>query len=266
MRNPANAGRFYPIKKYDLLLQLDTFMKNSKLEDQKIIGAVVPHDCYISSGKLAAEVYARLPKRETYIIMGPNHYGSGNPIAMSRDSWVTPLGVIEVDQELAESLNGSIVDHDESAHLHEYDIEVQLPFLQYRFSAFKILPIILGLQDEETSVTLGDAIGEAASELERNCALIATSDFNHYEPQKLTKKIDAKIIEPILNMDISEFYARIYRLNATACGYGPIAAVIKASKILGANNGRLIRYTTTGEISRDYDQVVGYSAIVFTKD
>jgi AmmeMemoRadiSam system protein B len=174
------------------------------------------------------------------------------------------LGVASPDLELADALAGTIIDYDEVAHLHEHSIEVQIPFLQARFQNFKILPIAMGLQDEETAVEVGEHLGKAIHKLNRSCTIIASSDFTHYEPQEAARKTDAQLIEAILNMDVPELYARVYRYNATACGYGPIAATITAARMLGASSGKLLRYATSGDVSRDYSQVVGYGAIIFT--
>jgi MEMO1 family protein len=264
MRSPAVAGQFYPRDPEDLKPQLDEFFKGVAGEELPVIGAVVPHAGYVYSGAVAAEVYARLPRRSTYVILGPNHRGQGAPVALSRNSWRTPLGIVETDQEMADALVGTIIDTDESAHLHEHSIEVQLSFLQYRFSGFKILAIAMGLQDEETAIEVGEAIGKAAHHLKCNCTFIASSDFTHYESQELARKVDTDLIEAILRMDIPEFYSRIYRHNATACGYGPITAAITAARALGATSGKLLRYATSGDVTGDYRQVVGYGAIAFT--
>ena len=264
MRSPAVAGQFYPRDPEDLKLQLDELFKGVASEELPALGAVVPHAGYVYSGSVAAEVYARLPKRETYVILGPNHHGLGAPVALSRDSWRTPLGAVETDLEMADALAGTIIDQEESAHLQEHSIEVQLPFLQYRFAGFKILAIAMGLQDEETAVEVGEALGKAARDLKRNCTFIASSDFTHYEPQELARKVDANLIEAILRMDVPELYSRVYRYDATACGYGPIAAAITATRALGATSGKLLRYATSGDVTGDYSQVVGYGAIAFT--
>lgn len=174
------------------------------------------------------------------------------------------MGVVEPDLELADALAGTIIDHDETAHRHEHSIEVQIPFLQARFEGFKILPVAMGLQDEETAIEVGEELARAISRLSRNCTIIASSDFTHYEPQDVARKVDALLIEAILNMDVHELYARVYRHNATACGYGPIAATITAAASLGATSGKLLRYATSGDVTRDYSQVVGYGAIAFT--
>jgi len=264
MRNPAVAGQFYPRSPEELKHQLDEMLGEAKAEELPVLGAVVPHAGYIYSGRVAALVYACLPKRDTVVILGPNHHGRGAPVALSRDSWMTPLGAVSVDLELADALAGTIIDHDETAHRYEHSIEVQIPFLQNRFGSFKILPIAMGLQDEETAEEVGEELGRAISALHRNATVIASSDFSHYEPQDVARRVDAKLIEAILNLDIPELYSRIYRLNASACGYGPIAAAISAARSLSATSGKLLGYATSGDVVGDYSQVVGYGAMVFT--
>jgi AmmeMemoRadiSam system protein B len=265
MRRPAVAGSFYPRQPEDLKEELEAaFSGASGSEPLPILGAVVPHASYVYSGAVAAEVYARLPKRETFVLIGPNHRPYiGLPVALSRDSWMTPLGVVECDVEMADLLKGSIIGADESAHLQEHSLEVQIPFLQARFESFKILPICMGLLDEETAVEVGEAVGEAAKSLGRDCTIIASSDFTHYEPQEEARRKDSRVIEAILRMDVSEVYKIVYGLNLTACGYGPISATITASKILGAKIGKLLRYSTSGDVIGDFSQVVGYGAIAF---
>jgi hypothetical protein len=236
-----------------------------RAEEMPIIGGVVPHAGYIYSGAIAGEVYSRLPRRDTFVILGPNHRPElGSPVALSRESWRTPLGVVQTDLELAEALAGTIIDQDEIAHQREHSIEVQIPFLQRRFQDFKILPISMGMQDEETAVEVGQELGRAICSLKRDCTVIASSDFTHYKPQEVARKVDSQLMEAILNMDVPELYSRVYRYDATSCGHGPIAATITASAIMGATSGKLLRYATSGDVSGDYGQVVGYGAIVFT--
>ncbi|MBN1324096.1 MAG: MEMO1 family protein [Methanotrichaceae archaeon] len=264
MRFPVVAGQFYSGSADGLRQDMDEAFRGLVPDPTEVIGAVVPHAGYIYSGSVAAEVYSRLPQRDTYVLIGPNHHGQGIPIALSRDTWKTPLGAVECDQEFADALSGSILEHDELAHAYEHSLEVQIPFLQRSFAGFKILPICMGLQDEESAVEVGSAIGEAARRLGRSCTIIASSDFSHYRPQEVARRDDAALIEAILHLDVPELYSRLYSLNVSACGYGPIAATIVASRILGASRAKLLRYATSGDVTGDYRQVVGYAAIVFT--
>lgn len=262
MRAPAVAGQFYPGSREELSRWLAEALPSAEAEP--VLGAVVPHAGYLYSGAVAAEVYERLPERETYVMLGPNHTGMGAPVALSRDSWRTPLGAVETDTELADALAGTIIAPDEQAHRYEHSIEVQIPFLQARFQGFRILPIAMGLQDEETSVEVGDEIARAVRELHRSCTVIASSDFSHYQPQEVARRVDMSLIQAVLEMDVHELYSRVYLHSATACGYGPIAAAITASRAMGAASGRLLRYATSGDVTGDYGRVVGYGAVVFT--
>jgi AmmeMemoRadiSam system protein B len=48
------------------------------------------------------------------------------------------------------------------------------------------------------------------------------------------------------------------------CGYLPATVMLIASKMLGAKSARLVQYMTSGEVSGDYDSVVGYAGVVVT--
>jgi hypothetical protein len=263
MRQPAVAGQFYPLRPEYLEKELERCFEGLELRERDAIGAVCPHAGYVYSGKVAAYVYATLPKANTYVLLGPNHTGYGSPVSVSRDTWKTPLGTVEVDVELADGFLGSIVDMDELGHKYEHSIEVQLPFLQYRFKGdFKILPICMGMQDEETAVEVGNIIGDLVSESEKRVVFIASSDFTHYQPAKLAKETDNEVIGAILNLDVPGMYDRLYRRNASVCGYGPIAAMLTASKKLGGSHSTLLNYANSGDVSGDLDAVVGYAAII----
>jgi AmmeMemoRadiSam system protein B len=47
-----------------------------------------------------------------------------------------------------------------------------------------------------------------------------------------------------------------------ACGRGALAAVLWAAKELGANTVRILKHATSGDITGDTSQVVGYGAAV----
>ncbi|HEY3360555.1 MAG TPA: MEMO1 family protein [Methanosarcina sp.] len=263
MRQPAVAGQFYPLRSENLEEELKKCFEGLEIRERNILGAVCPHAGYVYSGKIAAHVYAVLPKADTYVLFGPNHTGYGSPVSVSMETWKTPLGTLEVDRELAEGLLGSIIDADELGHRYEHSIEVQLPFLQYRFDQdFKILPICLGMQDEETAIEVGNLIANLVLESGKKVTFIASSDFTHYQPANLAREIDNEIIESILDLDISGIYERLYRRNASVCGYGPISAMLIASQKLGANRAELLNYSNSGDVSGDMNAVVGYAAII----
>ncbi|MHC1636047.1 MAG: MEMO1 family protein [Candidatus Methanospirareceae archaeon] len=263
MRRAAVAGSFYEAGKDALEKQLKGCFSGIKREEMDVLGAVAPHAGYMYSGSVAAHVYAKLPKADTFVILGPNHTGLGSSIALSTDTWLTPLGEVEVDDTFVDALPKDIIDLDEEAHRYEHSIEVQLPFLQFIFGKnFKFVPICMGLTDEETTKEIGDAIVRAISEVDRRVVIIASSDFTHYEPDGVAKEKDRYVIEAIEELDVGKFYHRIYQRNVSACGVGPIAAMMNAVKKLGAKRGKVVKYATSGDITGDRSSVVGYAAII----
>jgi MEMO1 family protein len=222
-------------------------------------GVVVPHAGYVYSGAVAADVYASIEGAQTFVLLGPNHYMAGSAVAVSEESWATPLGAVDVDLELIKRLDG-IIDRDEDSHRQEHSIEVQVPFLQYFFRDFKIVPIAIGMQDYDTVKEVAAELIRALDGYSRSTVIVASSDFTHYEDVDVAKKKDAMLIGDIERLDVPALYDDIYRLNATCCGYGPIAAMIMTCVSRGAKKGELIRYATSGDVTGDR-QVVGYAGI-----
>jgi hypothetical protein len=270
MRRAAVAGTFYEGRKENLEEQLKKCFSGVSREEEDILGAVVPHAGYMFSGGVAAHAYANLTKTEadtntniTFVILGPNHTGMGSPIATARDTWATPLGEVEVDETFVDALSGTIIVIDETTHIREHSIEVQLPFLQFLFHKnFKFVPICLGLSDEETAKEIGETLAKIISVSDKKVIVLASSDFTHYEPDNIAREKDKYVIEAITELNVGKFYHRIYERNVSACGVGPIASMMYAVKKLGAKRGKLVKYATSGDIIGDRSSVVGYAAIV----
>ncbi len=273
MRNPAVAGRFYSADKAKLRKQIESCFlhelgpwrvppKDKNKEERRIVAAVVPHAGYMYSGPVAAHAYLELAKYRppgVIVILGPNHTGRGSGIAVSKETWRTPLGEVAVDNEVADALwkGSGIMDLDETAHEYEHSIEVQLPFLQYVYGDFKFVPICIALQDLATSIQVGECLSKLDDTL-----IIASSDFTHYESRDSAKAKDEKAIEMILACDTKGFLDIVYERNISICGFGPIAACLSAIKEKKPM-GKLLKYATSGDVTGDHSQVVAYAAIVF---
>lgn len=232
-------------------------------QNEGIIGAVVPHAGYMYSGRVAAQVYATLPRADTFVILGTKHRWEGSPIAVSRETWSTPLGDVQVDRSFVDALPRRLIDVDETAHRHEHSIEVQLPFLQYLFgNHFQFVPLTIALTDEETTREVGDDLAHTIAQLAKKVVLIASSDFTHYEPDRIAREKDGYVIEAITELNVSKFYKRVYERNVTACGVAPIAVMLHAAKKLGATSGKVVAYATSGDVTGETELVVGYGGII----
>lgn len=222
MRNPAVAGMFYPGNPEALRQQISQLAPPAQ-KKLDALGVVVPHAGYVYSGGVAAKVYASMEAAPTYVILGPRHSWEGSAVAVSTVPWKTPLGVVDVDGDFIDLMPPGIIDHDEAAHRREHSIEVQVPFLQYFFKDFKIVPIALGLQDYETVREVSNEITAAIEKYPKKVVIVASSDFTHYEPDAVARRKDHALIDKLLKLDVPGFYDEIANLNATCCGYGPIS-------------------------------------------
>jgi AmmeMemoRadiSam system protein B len=268
VRSPAVAGRFYPHKPEVLLRELDEYLKPSSPDEKVIdsaIGCVVPHAGYMYSGHVAGAVYSLLPKRKRYVVMGPNHWGRGSPLAMmSEGAWVTPLGQVPLDGDLAKEIRKDcpLLAEDASAHASEHSLEVQIPFLQRSAGQFSFVPIAIALADYTTLETLGHAIASAARRSAEPVLIVASSDMNHYEPDGITREKDDKAIAEILRLNPSGLLDVIRDEDISMCGFAPTVAMLVAAKELGARQARLVRHATSADTGGDRDSVVGYAGII----
>lgn len=275
-RLPVVSGIFYPNNPVELKQLIDQSFRDQNFGPNKmppskskrrIYGIVSPHAGYVYSGAVAANGFYEVSSMEfdNVVMIGPNHYGIGSGVAMMHNgTWETPLGQIEINPYLALEIskNSRIIDFDDFAHSRDHCLEVQIPFLQYiKKNEFKIVPIVLIMQDRETASEIGKSIAESTANT--NTLLIASSDFTHYESNNEAYRKDGELIKAILSLDISKFYAVLEELVVSACGYGAIASIMKAVKELGATKGELLKYATSGNITGDMSAVVGYSSIIF---
>jgi hypothetical protein len=237
---------------------------------RKIVGLICPHAGYMYSGPVAAHAYYKLAedgKPDVAVILGPNHTGRGSALAIVNEgSWQTPLGDVEVEGEIANKIlrEAKIIDVDESAHVLEHSIEVQLPFLQYLYGKnLKFVPICFLMQDLETSRGVGEAIAKVLTG--RNAIVIASTDMTHYEPQSSAERKDRSALNALLELNEEKFYSTVERQGISMCGYGPAVSLTVAVKALLAKEVDLLCYKTSGAVTGDFTSVVGYASISFTK-
>jgi AmmeMemoRadiSam system protein B len=221
------------------------------------------------SGPVAASAFYELAidgKPDTVILLGPNHTGYGTALSIMREGiWQTPLGSIEIDSAMADSIlhETSILDIDELAHRFEHSLEVQLPFLQFLYgNSFKIVPISYLMQDYDSAVEIGRALTEALDLT--NSVVIASSDMTHYEPAKEAAAKDQAALKEVTALNARGFYDTVEAQNITSCGYAPITSLITYAVDVNAK-AKLLSYHNSGDVTGDYSSVVGYAAVSFTK-
>ena len=265
IRTPAVAGRFYPRRADELEREIREFTFTTETGRVRAIGCIAPHAGYVYSGHVAGAVYAKIEIPQRCVVLCPNHTGAGVPLSiMTKSSWQTPLGMVAADAELGAALLGRcrLLEEDSAAHRGEHAIEVQLPFLQARCPDLKLVPIALGTSTFDQLRLLGEAIGEVIAATQENVLIVASSDMNHYESDAITRIKDHKAIDRVLTLDARGLWEVVMNEDIGMCGFGPAVAMITAAKKLGASSATLVKYATSGDISGDREQVVGYAGIV----
>jgi AmmeMemoRadiSam system protein B len=265
IREPAVSGRFYPSQPEELERTLQAFLEPGEAR-QKAMGLVVPHAGYVYSGHVAGAVYSRVDLPARSIVLCPNHTGLGTALStMKSGSWRTPLGEMPIDEELCGALLSAdpFLQDGIEAHKFEHGTEVQLPFLQrHGAPASRFVPITIGTGSLQRLQELGNAMAQVIQRIAPDALIIASSDMNHYESDSVTRVKDRKAIDRILAMDPEGLFDVVRRENISMCGFGPAVAMLTAAKLLGASKAELVKYATSGDVSLDFDHVVGYAGII----
>jgi AmmeMemoRadiSam system protein B len=264
-RIPAVAGTFYPGSARELDRQVRSYTRETG-EKIRARGIVVPHAGYVYSGGVAGEVYSSVEIPDRHIIFCPNHTGAGDGAAvMARGAWRMPWGEVSIDGELAGRLLAAspLLSEDATAHRGEHSLEVQLPFLRRFRETFRFVPVALGPLSFNDCRTLGEAVARVVRDEAPPPLLIASSDMSHYEPEGVARKKDGMAIDRMLALDPEGLYRVVRSERISMCGVIPATVVLCASLSLGATCARLVKYSTSGDVSGDRERVVGYAGLAF---
>lgn len=263
-RSASVAGQFYYGTASKLNQQVAQYIDKNAVRENAI-GILVPHAGLIYSGAVAGAVYSSIILPKTVLLLGPNHTGIGPKISMMDEGeWEIPTGTFTIDKKLAGkvALNTLNVTRDSQAHMFEHSLEVQLPFLAYLAHDIKIMPISILSATLADCITLAEGIAKAVRLVDYPVVIAASSDMSHYLTEKLARQKDKKAIDKILEINPEGLYETVVQERISMCGYLPATVMLLASQLLGAESARLVRYMTSGDVSGDYDSVVGYAGII----
>jgi hypothetical protein len=275
---------FYPASEQESRREIEAALERAQpvIPDGRIIGGMVPHAGWTFSGPTAAHLYKALhAQREpaTIILFGAVHrWGVSRAGVYASGRWRTPLGDVEVDEDLAQRIvsrsNGDLVNNP-GAHEGEHSIEVQLPFIKYLFDETRIVPI--AMPPESDAPRIGHHVAQVAAESDADIVAISSSDLTHYGPRyglnpagsgqaalDWAHENDQRFLNLVIEMREQELVAEAQE-HRNACGAGAVAAAVGYARELGATDATLLDYTTSFEVmpmGRATD-MVGYGAVSF---
>ncbi len=270
LRKAAVAGTWYPGTADALGREVDQYLALAAGESPpgRLVALISPHAGLRYSGPVAAYGYALLRGRSalTVVLVGPSHRAAFQGVAVqARGEWETPFGRAAIDEATADALvaaGSGLVFDDPGVHRQEHSLEMQMPFLQRLVPALRLVPLMMGSQSRGEVVRLGETLALALAG--RDVLLVASSDLSHYEPAPVAHRLDAVVVDQVGRFDDEALLGRLARLENVACGGGPIVAVMRAARALGADRATVLHYADSGEVAGDKNEVVGYLSAALT--
>jgi len=209
-------------------------------------------------------------KPELVAVVSPMHYPYNEPlITTAHAAYETPLGIIPVDAEAVQMLD-ELLENElgyglaRIRHDREHSLEIELPFLQRVIaSEFTLLPVMVRDQSRRVTRILGQCLAKTLRG--RNALLVASTDLSHFYPQRIADELDAEMLRCIESFEPEAVIQAEEEGRGFACGRGALAAVLWAAKDLGADTVKILKHATSGDVTGDTSQVVGYGAAIILR-
>jgi hypothetical protein len=285
IRKAIFAGSWYPGNPDECKKMIRSFMEQNRFETKissRAAGGIVPHAGWAFSGDLASRVISYVRGENTgqepdaVVIFGMHLPPRARPYMMIQGRWQTPLGDLEIHEDLAaaaaERFSCEIETPDN--FVEDNTIELQLPFVKYFFKNSKIVTI--GVPPSETAVEMGRFIAKTAEEKKISIKILGSTDLTHYGPsfnftpagtgqsafEWVKTQNDRQVLESMLEMN-PEAVIQQGLSKQNACCAGAAAAAIAACKDMGAKQAHLVGYSSSYE-KNPGSTFVGYGGVVFT--
>jgi len=265
------AGTWYPGSADALAQSIDQYLNAATIQplDGDVVGIIAPHAGHRYSGQVAAYAFRHLENLtpETVAVISPLHTpAQARVLTSGHDAYTTPLGAIMVDTEALNKFQDNLkqnygIELVQVRNDSEHSLEIELPFLQRVFDhPFRLLPIMLRDQGLDAVMAVGHTLGKILEGT--RAVIIASSDLSHFYPEAIAKRFDSEVLARIEAFDPQGVLSVEERGTGFACGRGAIAAALWAAQDLGADKAKIVQHATSGDVTMDFDSVVGYGAAV----
>lgn len=271
IRKSVLAGTWYPADPATLRGDISNYLRQVPLLEVggPVVGLICPHAGYVYSGHIAAYGYrlAEGQRYDTVVVIGPSHRALFRGASVfSSGGYETPLGVIPVDESLADGIleRDPVLTSDRKPHAAEHSIEIQLPFLQVVLGEFRFVPIVMGTQDYRTCEAVADAIFQASKR--KNILVVGSSDLSHFHNDEQAKRLDQVVIDLVQKRDHRGLSRELEEGTCEACGGGPMSATMLYAEKAGARGVKVLKYASSGDVTGDRREVVGYLSAAFFRE
>ena len=274
LRPSPIAGQWYPANPGRLAESVDEYINAADLPEieGEVVGVMSPHAGHRYSGPVAGYAFAAMRglQPDLAVVISPMHHYASDPLLTSaHDAYETPLGTMLIDRKAVHALETQLqaelgfgltpVKNDQ-----EHSLEIELPFLQRAIRPdILLLPVMVHEVSKKVTRGLGKALAKVIKD--RKVILVASTDLSHFYQQSVAELLDAEILRWVEAFDPEGVLRAEEENKGYACGRGALASVMWAAKGLGANHAKVLNYATSGDVTGDFTQVVGYASAVFTR-
>lgn len=270
------AGTWYEGNEKTLARVVDKFLDEAQLPtlSGEALAIIAPHAGHRYSGAVAGYAFAAVRglQPDLVAVISPFHNLSNYPLlTTAHDAYGTPLGNIEVDKPALAELSLQLDIPITPVYADkEHSLEIELPFLQRALGGgdregrpYKLLPIMIRAQEVDVAKKLGHALANVLKD--KNALLVASTDLSHFYDQTTANMLDAEMLKRFESFEPESIFEAEQTGKAFACGHAAVAAVLWASRELGASKVQILRHATSGDVTGDFSSVVGYGAGVILK-
>jgi len=277
VKEPHLAGRWYPGDRDTLAAQVRELLSAGGPPLAGVVAVIVPHAAYQYSGPTAGRGLAAAGSRyDRFVVLAPSHFARFRGAAvLPMRGYRTPLGVMTIDAEAAAALERCpLVRPNPAVFLREHSVEIELPLLQALAPGATLVPVLVGALEPGDAERLAAAVAELAGE---RTLVVVSSDLTHYGRRfdylpvpsldaatvaAGVRALDDGALDRILARDADGFVRFVDETGATICGRDPIQILLRA--LPPGTRSERIAYTTSLDVTGDYEHTVSYAAVAFS--
>jgi AmmeMemoRadiSam system protein B len=274
LRPSAIAGRWYPLEADLLAKSVDSYLSEARLPELsgEVVGLVAPHAGHIYSGVTAGHAFASVRGKTIprVVVISPLHsFHPADVLTSAHQGYQTPLGTIRIDQDALAALERDMQARglpalERLSRDSEHALEIELPFLQRALAGpFELVPLMVRTHDPDRLQALGGALAEMLVDFP--ALLVASTDLSHFFPRAVADMLDGAMLARIAELSPERVLEAESSGVGQACGVGAVAAMLWAARAVGANAVEVVHYSTSGEQTGEYREVVGYGAAIILK-
>lgn len=272
IRPRALPPGWYPSGRGEIVRRIEEYLKAGPESSPPALAAVAPHAGWEFSGRIACRALRCLPPdTETVAVIGGHLGPEDGLLAAFEQGYETPLGTIEADLALLDSLRARLRIGED--RYPDNTVEIQLPFVRHFLPRARALA--LRASPSQDALRLGEALAAYARESGRRTAVVGSTDLTHYGPNygftpqgsgaaalKWVREVnDRRLVEALLELRLEQAL-ELARRERSACSIGGAVAAARFARELGCSEGRLLEYATSHDV-HPASSFVGYAAVIY---